>query len=228
MPVRYGGATNPNLRYGGVNYANVRYGGVTYPLLGRLWTAIRARTDTLTAAQFNTAALSQAMKYRSWPDQALTGEVLAEYIATDQDGVVPLVRGFETTSNGHLNLRQRVGDNTARGGIEALGRTWSDWLTILLGLHGTNEAIPHRVYFLDVTNEEYFTLRPGVREGGSAGGSFINWTITDTFGLDLTKTTFADVPAWRTWLDAIRLDTTPRECIVAILESDIYAPDFTA
>ena len=227
MPVRYGGATNPNLRYGGVNYANVRYGGVTYPLLGRLWDDIRARTDTLTAARFNTAALSQFRKYRSWPDQVLTGEVLDEYIATDQDGVVPLVRGFETTSSGHLNLRQRVGDNTARGGIEALGRDWTDWLTILLGLHGTYEAIPHRVYFLDVTNEEYFALNPGVRTDGGAGGSFINWTILNTYPLDLTNTTFASVPAWRTWLDEIRTDTTPRECIVAILESDIYVPDFS-
>ncbi len=104
------------------------------PIEATFFDDLIARSDVVTAAEFRTDGDAQTRRFRSWPDQALVGEVLNEYIATNAHVEIPVVSGFELreTSHGgidgcHVNTRQRTGDNTARCGINANHRSWSDW-----------------------------------------------------------------------------------------------------
>ena len=104
------------------------------PIEATFFDDLIARSDVVTAAEFRTDGDAQTRRFRSWPDQALVGEVLNEYIATNAHVEIPVVSGFglrETSHGGidgcHVNTRQRTGDNTARCGINANHRSWSDW-----------------------------------------------------------------------------------------------------
>ena len=190
--------------------------------------SVAARDDCETAARFETTGTTQERKYRAYPGSTnLTGTVLEEYLASDAFSEIPIARGLELlVTPGPLcafRLRQRVGDNEV-GANQELNRSWSNWTTQRAGAG---------IYVIDVTNSEYMVLRPNDRNGGSDGGSFINWSDTSGgasgfWDVCIQHSSFASNAAYRTWaIDEVRDVGSVVEIIVAILSDTAYIPDFT-
>ena len=231
MPLKVNDAALTGMKINAIPLLGAKINNVAlWPtVLPPLFDRMIALPATRTAAHFKTVPLAQLIKYRAWPGTTFTGELIAEYTANATiANQVPLVRGLDIVNSNHFRFRRYDGDNSSvKGGVEiATGSV--NWGTYAGGSIAASQAL----YMIDVTTRNWIRLRPGVRGGGSAGGSYINFfvsstafssTVTSSFDGEATEA--LKLAAIQAWIAGMRTNTA-REMVIMITRNLTLTPTF--
>ena len=177
-----------------------------------------ARADVLTAAEFNSRAAADPVRYSQ--NGGNIGTLLREYAAAAPDGA-PMFRRLRHVNEHHIEIRGYNGDLTSRGGINYTAFPgWGNWL----GVNGITSSGQHGLYVIDLDLQQWFAINPHNVNSRSGGGSWANWG--DGIRQESWASSFANDSAAANWVNTFRLATTPRHLIGAVLNNHDYVPVF--
>ena len=174
------------------------------------------RADVMTAAEFNTRAGANAIRYSQ--NGGTIGTLLHEYASATPEGS-PMFRRIRNANDSHIEIRGYGGDLTGRGGINYTAFPgWGLWLTAI------GSSSDHGLYVIDLDLQQWFAINPHNVNSRSGSGSWANWS--DGVRLESWASSFANNSAASNWVNTFRLATTPRHIVGAVLNNHDYVPTF--
>ena len=174
-----------------------------------------ARADCLTAAELMTVGANDVIKYRQ-NIGTNTGTLVNEFVAPTAPTGTPLLRGLRTNNSSHIELRQYNGDLTGRGGVDWTGTSWVTWPPI------ESSVLEDGIYIIDLTESVWFALAPFRRNSRST--AWCNWS--GGIRLESWESSFVNNGTAATYMEALRVSTTERHMVMAVLDNHDYVPTF--